>query len=189
METIPLNSPDKEFIREVQERSGQNVLSCYQCGNCTAGCPYNFAYDLSVSRVMRLVQLGQREAVLKSHSIWLCATCQSCTTRCPNSIDVAKIMDVLRHMAREAGYATERNIKAFGDAFLESVEKHGRVYELGVTASYIRKTGRFWTDVDLAPAMLPKNKLSIKPHEVRGKEHVSAIFKRFRERDTAKENS
>jgi heterodisulfide reductase subunit C len=37
--------------------------------------------------------------------------------------------------------------------------------------------------------MLPKNKLSIKPHEVRGKEHVSAIFKRFRERDTAKENS
>ncbi len=180
METITLQKPDSQFLRDVRERSGQEPSNCYQCGNCTAGCPYNFAYDIPVSRIMRLLQLGRRDEILQCKSLWLCATCQSCTTRCPNGIDVARIVDVLRHMAREAGYATERNVKAFGDAFLESVEKHGRVFEVGVVAGYVRKTGRFWTDIELGPKMLPKGKLGLRPHSIQGAEHIARIFRRYR---------
>lgn len=180
METITLQTPDTRFIREVRERSGQVPSDCYQCGNCTAGCPFNFAYDIPVSKIMRLLQLGQSEAILQSRSLWLCATCQSCSTRCPNKIDVARVMDVLRHMAREQGHATERNVKAFGDAFLESVEKHGRVYEVGMLAKYVCKTGRFWTDIELGPKMLPKGKLGLRPHDIQGREHIARIFRRFR---------
>ncbi len=181
MEVISLQKPDKDFISEVERRSGQTVAQCYQCGNCTAGCPVNFSYDLPVSRVMRLVQTGQRHAVLSCHSIWLCASCQTCTTRCPNSIDVAKVMDVLRHMAREAGYTTERNVKAFGDAFLASVAKNGRLNEMGVALGYELRTGKFLTDIDLVGTMVSKRKLSLKHHAMENPGAVSEIFKRYRE--------
>ncbi len=176
-----LKQSDTSFIKEVEKRSGQHVAECYQCGNCTAGCPFNFAYDIPVSRIMRLVQLGQRETVLSCHSIWLCSSCQTCTTRCPNSIDVAKVMDVLRHMAREAGYATERNVKAFGDSFLASVKKNGRLHELGVAIGYEMRTGRIFTDIDLAPSMIGKGRLHIKPHPIHNTDQVAGIFNRFQE--------
>jgi len=180
MQIFDLATADLDFIAEVEARSHQNVKNCYQCGNCTAGCPYNFAYDYSVSQIMRLIQTGQKEAVLKSRSLWLCGSCQSCTTRCPNNIDVATIMDVCRHMAREQGYATERNVKLFSDAFLHSVEKHGRAYELGLMTEYMTRSGRVFTDVDLAPTVLMRGKLPFKPHPIQGREQVTRIFERFR---------
>ncbi len=181
MEIINLQEPDKAFVAEVERRSGQNVAECYQCGNCTAGCPCDFAYDLSVNRVIRLVQTGQRRAVLTCRSIWLCASCQTCTTRCPNNIDTAKIMDVLRHMARESGLVAEKTVKAFGDAFLDSVAKHGRLHEIGVALGYEMRTGRVFTDIDLLPKVLRSGKLSVKPHAIKNQDQVAGVFKRFRE--------
>ena len=180
MDTINLSSRfDADFIRLVGEESGQRVDLCYQCGNCTAGCPYTFAYDLPVNQVMRLVQTGQKEAALKCKSIWLCATCESCTTRCPNGIEVARVMDVLRHMAGREGIATVGQVKKFRDTFLKSVRAHGRVFELGLMAGYITRTGRFWTDVDLGPLIAPKGKLSFQPHNIKGKAEIDRIFERF----------
>ncbi|GFK92202.1 hypothetical protein NNJEOMEG_00023 [Fundidesulfovibrio magnetotacticus] len=184
MDVLDLSaSYDADFVARVQAESGQNTALCYQCGNCTAGCPYTFAYDIPVSRIMRLVQAGQRRAVLSCRSIWLCATCESCTTRCPNDIDVARIMDVLRHMARREGFATERNVKVFWDSFLDSVRRHGRVFEAGLLARYVFLTGRFWTDADLAPRILPKNKLGLKPHAIKGQAEMAKIFQRFAEQE------
>jgi heterodisulfide reductase subunit C len=180
MQIFDLATADLEFVAEVEARSHQNIRNCYQCGNCTAGCPYTFAYDYSVSQIMRLIQTGQKEAVLKSRSLWLCGSCQSCTTRCPNKIDVALVMDVCRHMAREAGYATERSVKIFADSFLASVERHGRAYELGLMAAYMTRSGRVFTDVDLAPQALMRGKLPFKPHQIQGREQVARIFERFR---------
>jgi heterodisulfide reductase subunit C len=172
---------DADFVRQVEEESGQNMSLCYQCGNCTAGCPYTFVYDIPVNQIMRLVQTGQKETVLKCKSLWLCATCESCTTRCPNNIDVAHIMDVLRHMARREGYAPVPTVKSFWDSFLSSVERNGRVFEIGLLASYITKTGRFWTDVDLGPKVLPKGKMHFTPPQIQGQEEVKKIFNRFKE--------
>lgn len=174
-------SRDRGFIAAVEAESGQRIAECYQCGNCTAGCPYTFFYDIPVGQVMRLLQAGQKQHLLSCRSIWLCATCESCTTRCPNNIDVARVMGVLRHMARREGYATVRNVKVFWDAFLDSVEKHGRSFELGILTSYIAKTGRFWPDMGLSPKILPKGKLSLRPHPIQGREQVAEIFRRFRE--------
>lgn len=181
MNTFQFTTCDDAFIQEVQERSGQNLSLCYQCGNCTAGCPYTFAFDIPVSRMMRLLQTGRKKEVLESKSIWLCATCQSCTTRCPNDIDVAGIMDHLRHMAREKGYATERSVKLFSDQFLKSVEKYGRVFEMGMMASYVMGTGKFWTDMEIAPLALLKRKLHFKAEPIQGQDKIANIFKRFRE--------
>ncbi len=180
MDVVNLSaSYDATFAEQVARESGQNLRRCYQCGNCTAGCPYTFVYDIPVSQIMRLVQAGQKARVLGCHSLWLCATCESCTTRCPNSIDVARVMDVLRHMARREGYAPERGVKAFWDCFLDSVRKHGRVFEVGLLANYVARTGRFWTDIELAPRIVPKGKLSLKAHDIKGRHEVEKIFARF----------
>ena len=52
------------LVRRVEEISGQDLLACYQCGECSAGCPVAFAMDMLPSQVIRLVQLGQVEEAL-----------------------------------------------------------------------------------------------------------------------------
>ncbi|WP_054651505.1 4Fe-4S dicluster domain-containing protein [Salidesulfovibrio brasiliensis] len=186
MEILTMNKGcDASFIEAVKQESGQDPAQCYQCGNCTAGCPYTFAYDIPVNQIMRLLQAGQKERILKSKSLWLCATCESCTTRCPQGIDVALIMDVLRHMARREGHASVKNVKTFYDGFLESVKRHGRVFEVGVAANYNLKTGRFWTGADLAPKALSMGKLEFRPHEIKGREEITRIFRRHLQREEA----
>ena len=183
MQTLNLAADrDPAFQAEVASESGQRLESCYQCGMCTAGCVYTPDYDFPVHQVMHLVQLGLRERALSCRAIWLCATCQACTTRCPNNIDVAKVMDVLRHMARRAGHAPEANVKTFADGFLSSVAKHGRVFEAGLAAVFALKSGKPLQDAGLGLPMLRRGKLSLTPHEPEGngKAEVAAIFSRFR---------
>jgi heterodisulfide reductase subunit C len=172
---------DPGFQADVARESGQRLESCYQCGNCTAGCAYTPDYDFPVHQVMRLVQLGLKQSALSCRSIWLCATCQACTTRCPNNIDVARVMDVLRHMARRAGFAPEPAVKTFTDSFLASVARHGRVFEVGLAAAFALKGGKPLQDAGLGPALLTRGKLGLVPHEPEGngKAEVAAIFSRF----------
>ena len=87
-----------ELVRRVEEYSGQDMLACYQCGKCSAGCPVAFAMDMLPSRVIRLIQLGQVEAVLDSETPWLCASCQTCYVRCPKGIDLSRIMEAVREI-------------------------------------------------------------------------------------------
>ena len=170
---------DDRFIKKVEEASGQQVSKCYQCGNCMASCVYTIAYDYPVNQIMRLVQLGQKEAVLTSRSIWVCAACQACTTRCPCEIDVAKVMECLRVMSRQEGKVSQRDIRLFFDEFLNSVKRLGRVFETGLLPVFSLKTMRPFTDLDLAPRVLKKGKLALYPHKVKGSKEVAGIFHRF----------
>jgi len=90
-----------DLVRKVEEMSGQDLMACYQCGKCSAGCPVAFAMDLLPSEVIRLVQLGQVEEVLHSATIWFCAACQACYARCPHGVDLTRIMEALRELAKE----------------------------------------------------------------------------------------
>ena len=94
--SLSRNDVQNAIIKKVEDISGQNVLACYQCGKCSAGCPMVSLMDLLPNQIIRLVQLGQVEDVLNSKTIWLCASCFSCTTRCPKGVDLAKVMEALR---------------------------------------------------------------------------------------------
>lgn len=182
-QTVDLDAQrNQAFMDAVASESGQDLKSCYQCGNCTAGCVYSHDYDIPVHQIMRLVQLGHRERALSCRSIWLCATCQACTTRCPNNIEVATVMDVLRHMARRAGFAPERLMKSFADSFLTSISRHGRIFEAGLAACFALKSGKPLQDAGLGPAMLSRGKLAFLPHEpsAKAKADIAGIFERFR---------
>ena len=85
-----------DFVKKVEEISGQNLLSCYQCGKCSAGCPMAFAMDVLPNQIIRLAQLGLEEEIAKSNTIWICASCYTCAVRCPRGVDLARVMEALR---------------------------------------------------------------------------------------------
>jgi Fe-S oxidoreductase len=80
------------LVRAVEKRSGQNVYACYQCGKCTAGCPFS----LAPQQVMRFLQLGQPEAALTHATTWDCASCMTCQTACPKGVSPARVQRALR---------------------------------------------------------------------------------------------
>jgi heterodisulfide reductase subunit C len=85
-----------DFIRKVEEISGQNIGLCYQCGTCSGGCPNATDVDLLPRQLMRRVQLGMGEPLLTARTPWVCASCLACTARCPRGIDLAKVMEAIR---------------------------------------------------------------------------------------------
>lgn len=87
-----------DFVREVESRSGQNLLACNQCGKCSSGCPVASAMDILPNGALRLAQLGVEE-VLTAGTIWTCAACQTCLSRCPKGVDVPRVMETLRTLA------------------------------------------------------------------------------------------
>jgi heterodisulfide reductase subunit C len=87
---------EKEFIEKIEEISGQNVYSCYQCGKCSAGCAFSSKMDRTVNQLIHFIQLGQKEKVLNANTHWICASCLTCTVRCPRDIDVAALMEAVR---------------------------------------------------------------------------------------------
>lgn len=86
-----------ELIKEVETLSGENLYGCYQCGTCSAGCPFIEDMDLAPDEVIRYVIMDKKE-VLGSKTIWLCASCYTCAERCPRDLNLTKIMEALRQI-------------------------------------------------------------------------------------------
>ncbi|MFO7981313.1 MAG: 4Fe-4S dicluster domain-containing protein [Candidatus Aminicenantes bacterium] len=85
-------------VAKVEELSGQNLLACYQCGKCSAGCPAISQMDLPPNQVIRYAQLGFTDELINSKTIWICASCLTCNVRCPKGINIAEIMEALRQV-------------------------------------------------------------------------------------------
>jgi len=186
MEPINLNQSISEnagFIEQVGVESGQPVQQCYQCGKCTAGCPVAFAMDYTPNQVMRLIQLGLKDEVLGSQTIWLCATCATCATRCPRNVNLTQVMETLRIMADQSGMVPSgraKNVSFFYGSFMSTVEKYGRLYEFGTMLQYNLKSRKPFRDADTGLAMFQKGKLKLIPSRVSGMEEIARIFAEVR---------
>jgi len=103
-----------DFVKKVTEISGQDLLACNQCGKCSAGCPMCFAMDLLPNQIIRLVQLGIEEDIAKANTIWICASCFTCSVRCPRGVDLGKMMEALRliTLRKNIDYIQAANISA-----------------------------------------------------------------------------
>lgn len=173
--------PSGTLAERVLHATGASPVDCYQCGRCAAGCMQNIPgeMDLSPTRLMRLLQLEvafaaepaqakeYAQRALSADAPWLCAGCLACTTRCPQGVDIAGTMDVLREESLKRGLASKsrraKEIQTFHQVFLDGTTKRGRIHELAMVLVYKLKTGRFFADAMLGPAMLRKGKLHIKP--------------------------
>lgn len=95
---ISRNKIRDNFVQKIEELSGQKLLVCYQCGKCSAGCPAVSEMDILPNQVIRFAQLGLKEELLESKSIWVCASCYTCNVRCPKGIKIAEVMEAVRQV-------------------------------------------------------------------------------------------
>ncbi len=163
---------------------------CYQCGKCTAGCPVAAAVDLAPNQVVRALQLGDFEKALTSDAIWTCVSCQTCSTRCPQSVDCAGIMDALREVSLQLGLASpaQESVVAFQQAFLNNIRRNGRLDEIELIAEFklralpSERSLRFlFKDAGLAPQLQKRHKLHLRGEKVKDRALVRRIFERCRD--------
>lgn len=164
---------------DILEATGINAATCYQCGKCSAGCPMASESDLRPHGVMRLVMQDRRERALADESIWLCLTCETCSARCPNDCDPARVIDAVRELSIESGAADmPRTISAFHKAFLEQIRGNGRLHEFGMVVEYKLRSGDLMKDVTNAPGMLSRGKLSFRAERIEGVDEMKRIFEK-----------
>ena len=102
---IQASEIDPKFKYEIAKaHGGEKLMRCFQCGTCTSDCPVaRFSETYRPRQIIRMAQLGLKARVLKSDTIWLCAACFTCTDRCPQDVEVASVIRVLRNLAAEQG--------------------------------------------------------------------------------------
>jgi len=103
---ITASEMDPKFKYEIAKMSGgEKLMRCFQCGTCTSDCPIaRFSDTYRPRQIIRMTQLGLKERVLSSDTLWLCAACFTCTDRCPQDVEVASVIRVLRNLAAEKGF-------------------------------------------------------------------------------------
>ena len=122
-------APFKEAIDTVIEVGGESFRVCYQCGLCTATCPWNLVRSFPTRKMIHQAQLGLVD--FESEDTWICATCRACVSRCPRGVGIIDIMRGLRRVIVEmgAGYlpdslrVTMKNIAGVGNPQGEAREK------------------------------------------------------------------
>ena len=104
-EPIKASEIDPKFKYEISKmHGGEKLLRCFQCGTCTSDCPVaRFSDTYRPRQIIRMAQLGLKDRVLNSDTLWLCAACFTCTDRCPQDVEVASVIRVLRNLAAERG--------------------------------------------------------------------------------------
>ena len=181
-------NPDYRLLEQIEAQGPFQAGACFQCRKCTNGCPVTFAMDLYPDEVIRMVILGQRETVLDCRTIWVCAACETCTTRCPNDVKIAELMDCLKEMAVHEGVpSSQPRILALHETFLNNIKKRGRLYETTLLPAYLLKSGKLlemWNsgtwryDLKLGRQMFSKGRLPLLPKSISGKSEVRKILAR-----------
>lgn len=156
-----------EKIRRLEQESGVALHECYQCGKCSAGCPMAPSMDIMPRQVIRYLQLGLWEEALNSKAPWICATCHTCTARCPHDVNISEVMETVRHAADREDIHPVRNASLFTYFFLLPLKLFGKNHEMTMTAFYNVTSGRLFQHFSYLPRMITGGKLRIIPEAVK----------------------
>jgi heterodisulfide reductase subunit C len=184
--TITKGEKAQGLIRRIEQMTGTDLSSCYQCKRCTSGCPVSKLVNAPPSEIMRRLHLHAGDELLDTEIVWMCVSCETCSARCPMGIDVAAVMDALRALAREKkAAAQEGNVPLFNRAFLKTVKLFGRSYDIAMIAAYKLGTGKLMADTEKFPSMLKKGKISLLPSLRGDRKTTRRIFRKAKARKEA----
>jgi len=123
LENSSLKSPVVELIERI---SGELVSNCYQCGNCTGGCPVAYAMDIAPTQMIRMLQLGRVSEVLEAESQWICVSCLQCYSRCPKGVSAASLFEAVRQINLRSG-RNHAEISGLAASFLKDAPQQALV--------------------------------------------------------------
>ena len=185
MHTVDLSSAavDRTDSAQIAARAQVNIRDCYQCGKCSAGCPMASGMDAGPREIVHMLQLGLVEDALRAKDPWICAQCMTCSSRCPQQIDVAELMRAVRMVSHERGYRASKESDVFETAFIEGVRGHGRNSETWLAAAYNLRSGHLLQDAGNAPKMLSKGLIGLQHENVGDREAVRRLVDRCLKKD------
>ena len=160
---------------------GDKIKTCLQCGTCSGTCPVSYAMDITPRQVIALFRAGRIEDILLSRTIWICASCYSCTVRCPVGIRVTDTLYALKRigMSRKI-YPEQFHVQVMSKAFIGNIYKYGRNHELGLVIRYLLKSDfvKSFTMIGFGLAMFRRGRLAIFPSRIKRVSEVRAIINR-----------
>jgi heterodisulfide reductase subunit C len=120
---------------------------------------------MNPAQIMRAIQLGQLDLAVEDRFIWICTGCQTCTTRCPQGIDVASVMDELKIIARKEKRIPPRApLAEVLRLNVESLKRWGRLYEVELVGrSLYRRPRAMLAYLPLGRKMVFKRKVRLLP--------------------------
>lgn len=131
------------ILQEIMEKSGQNLLACYQCRRCAAGCPVSDEAVVTPDRLIRMIVFGEKDEALNNQLVWKCVACYACGERCPNNIQTARITETLKQMSKKAHLEPlSPKVASFHEAFIKSAINNGRLSEMEFMYLYGRKNAQ-----------------------------------------------
>ena len=159
----------RDFIKEVMKMpGGEKILNCIQCGSCSGGCPSLFAMDYSPMQIIKMINLGMKEEVLSSSTIWVCSLCYTCATRCPRNIDFPTLMMSLRNKTIQENLVKDCVKSDFHKFFFEIVNKYGRIHETELMIKLLDMTnfGDLLHNARLALRLLKRGKVHFRASKI-----------------------
>lgn len=152
---------ERDFLNQIIQKSGQNLLECLQCGKCTGGCPIASEEVGGPRQLIAAILLGMKEQALKDPTWSYCVSCGTCATRCPVEINMYHVATALCELAEKEGIGgSEPDIHLFEKLFLESVRKYGRVQELRTVMEYNLRTLQPFKDMVQGMTLMRKGAIS-----------------------------
>jgi heterodisulfide reductase subunit C len=173
------------FLEQVELiPAGERIKRCIQCGTCTGSCPVSYAMDISPRELIALFREGEMEKIMKSRTIWICASCYACTTRCPSGIKITDLMYALKRTAMANEYRSMApQVQTMAKLFVNNLKSFGRLHEGTLIANYYVRTG-FWKMLGLIPLgkkMLSTKRIGLFPHRIKGHKSLARIIGKAQE--------
>lgn len=172
----------EEFLQEVELiPGGEKIKQCIQCGTCTGSCPVSYAMDITPRKVIALFRAGEIESILRSNTIWLCASCYGCTVRCPAGIKITEMMYALKRIAMSRNiYPRGSHVRALSSSFVRIVNKYGRSREVNLLVRYGFKTNPFklLSSIPMGWKLRSKGRIPLGGTKVKGHAELSGVIAR-----------
>ena len=173
------------FLRQVEAiPAGERIKRCIQCGTCTGSCPVSYAMDISPRQLIALFRAGELETIMKSRSIWICASCYACTTRCPSGIKITDVIYALKRTVMEKEYESKApQVQVLAKLFVDNLMSYGRLHEGTLIRKYYMKTGMFklFGLIPLVKKMYETKRLALFPKKIKEYKSLSRIIKKAQE--------
>lgn len=189
-EAIKTHSPSESELRAAfwgqvgSFPDGHKIKKCLQCGTCTGACPVSEFMDITPRQTIAMFRAGRLEDILRSKAIWICASCYSCTVRCPSGIKVTDTMYALKRIAMHRNiYPANFPVHSLSSTFMRNVYKYGRNYELGLGVKYFMRSHivKLVTSARYGIAMIRRGRMGLLPKRIKRVSQIQAIIKKANE--------
>ena len=175
------------FLEQVKRiPAGDRIKRCIQCGTCTGSCPVSYAMDISPRQLIALFRAGEMEQIMKSRSIWLCASCYACTTRCPSGIKITDLMYALKRTAMEKDIKSlAPQVQALEKAYVKNLMRNGRLHEGTMILNYYLRVNplRLFTLMPMGWKLWKTKRLAMTPSRIRAHKSLARIIRKAEEID------